>query len=192
MYPLQPEFQYEVIYSSSPALGLDESVYFVASGRLYAFSSTGSNKWEYVIDNQSTPNRALSPVIGADGTIYVGSFYTRTLYAINRDGTKKWSLALDGGSGESPSIGANGILYVTGFYLNAISALGSNIWENTIPAEASPVIARDGTIYVENPNDTSLWSIKSNGQTNWSAVPTAVFHPPPPTNPAIDSSGMIY
>jgi hypothetical protein len=37
-----------------------------------------------------------------------------------------------------------------------------------------------------------VWSLKPNGQTNWSVTIGQVFHGPRPVPPAIDSSGLLY
>jgi len=58
-----------------------------------------------------------SPAIGADGTVYVGSWnyvssYDWKLYAIDgATGTEKWSFTT-GGMNSSPAIGADGTVYV--------------------------------------------------------------------------------
>ena len=57
-----------------------------------------------------------SAAIGADGTIYLGN-NDGNLYALNRDGTQKWSIA--GPAGE-PVVGADGTLYVAAGSLYAI------------------------------------------------------------------------
>jgi outer membrane protein assembly factor BamB len=194
MFALQPEFQYSVAYDSTPAIGPDGSIYFTASGRLYSFTSSGTKNWEHVVDDPSTPGSALSPILGNNGTIYVGSVYNRAFYALNPDGTEKWVFGLNNGAGESAAIGADGTVYVTGNYLYALSPLGTNLWSSDpLTFEgSSPVIGNDGTLYVEKGFDNSLWSIKPNGQTNWGIATGATFHGPLPTPPAIDSSGMLY
>jgi outer membrane protein assembly factor BamB len=193
-YALQPEFPFKVVYWSSPAVGLDNSVYFVLAGTLYAFSPTGSKKWEHIIDGfpGSTPSFPLSPSLGPDGTIYVAAFWNRAFYALNADGTEKWHFALQNAGGESAAIGKDGTLYVTGYGLYAVSPDGTNFWTAQIPACCSPVIAKDGTIYVPDPDNLSLWSVSPTGKTNWNVAPSGPFYPPPPTTPAIADNGLIY
>jgi len=53
----------------------------------------------------------FSPAIGADGTIYVGS-WDDNLYAISPDGSQKWSFTTGGKVVSSPAIGADGTIYV--------------------------------------------------------------------------------
>jgi outer membrane protein assembly factor BamB len=52
-----------------------------------------------------------SPIVDSDGTIYVGSD-DYLLYAINPDGTLRWSYQTDGRVKSSPGIGPDGIIYV--------------------------------------------------------------------------------
>ena len=56
-----------------------------------------------------------SPSIGADGTIYVGS-YDHSVYAIDgATGQKKWSYASQQEVFSTPAIGVDGTVYFGGF-----------------------------------------------------------------------------
>jgi hypothetical protein len=94
------------------------------------------------------------PAIGADGTIYVGS-WDGFFYALNPDGTLKWKFeTLKEGESitSSAAIGADGTIYVCardGF--RAINPDGTSKWhyEGKIGGVVSaPAIGSDGTIYV--------------------------------------------
>jgi outer membrane protein assembly factor BamB len=63
-------------------------------------------KWSFSIESFAYS----SPAIGADGTIYVGSYGSK-LYAINPNGSQKWNLTT-GWIYSSPAIGADGTIYV--------------------------------------------------------------------------------
>jgi eukaryotic-like serine/threonine-protein kinase len=63
-----------------------------------------------------------SPAIGADGTVYVGSDDNK-LYAINPDGSLKWTYITGDYVRSSPAIGANGTVYV-GSYDGKLYAIG--------------------------------------------------------------------
>ncbi|MBI2250314.1 MAG: PQQ-like beta-propeller repeat protein, partial [Brevundimonas diminuta] len=52
-----------------------------------------------------------SPAVGADGTVYVGS-WNNNLYALNPDGSTKWSYPTGGSVESSPAIAADGTVYV--------------------------------------------------------------------------------
>lgn len=76
-------------------------------GILYAVGPDGSQKWNYTTDYPLNFN----PVIGNDGTVYFGEgALPDTLYALNSDGTLKWSLPVQ--TTTAPVIGASGALYV--------------------------------------------------------------------------------
>ena len=57
--------------SSSPAIGVDGTLYFVAAGYLYALDSTGQARWQHLVDYSPSEYDQFSPVIEADGTIYI-------------------------------------------------------------------------------------------------------------------------
>ena len=111
-----------------------------------------------------------SPAIGADGTIYVGS-WDSNLYAINPNGTLKWSYATGYGIDSSPAIGADGTIYVgsVDHNLYAINPNGTLKWSYTMGSyiNSSPAIGADGTIYVGSV-DTKLYAINPNGTLKWS------------------------
>ena len=79
--PLQPGAQ----SSSSPALDREQGLYFTSvDGCLYALKPDGSLRWRL----RTGSITESSPVIGSDGTIYLGVL--QHLWAISPDGQKKW------------------------------------------------------------------------------------------------------
>lgn len=95
----------------SVAIGTDGTIYAgssefgIGDQGLFAFSAAGSRQWLFAIDDF-----VGTPAIDAVGTIYVGSF-DANLYAVNPDGTAKWSFSLPSGMMTCPAIGADGTLY---------------------------------------------------------------------------------
>ena len=79
------------------------------NNNLYAIDGqTGVLKWAF--DFQSFIS---APVIGTDGTIYLGS-WDCNLHAIDgRTGLEKWSFHTDNAIMTSPLVGADGVVYVT-------------------------------------------------------------------------------
>ncbi len=53
-----------------------------------------------------------SSAVGDDGTIYVGA-YDGMLYAVNPDGSQKWTYKAGEGLDSSPAIGSDGTVYIT-------------------------------------------------------------------------------
>jgi hypothetical protein len=139
---------YMNIGSGSPWPKYRRDIQSTGLSPVYTNSTTGREKWSF----PTGANVYSSPAIGADGTIYVGS-YDNKLYAINSDGTEKWSFTTEGDVRSSPAIGADGTIYV-GSYDNKLYAInpdGSEKWSFTTGGDvfSSPAIGgADGTIYV--------------------------------------------
>ncbi|WP_180994068.1 outer membrane protein assembly factor BamB family protein [Bacillus sp. Marseille-P3661] len=145
-----------------------------------------------------------SPVIGADGTIYVATidnYLPRRpfLYAVNPDGTEKWRAGLDAYIVDSPVIGADGTIYMATYNtLFAINPDGSTKWAHPVETiMTSPAIGEDGTIYfgiLPFGNDGMgdggfLYAVTSDGQFKWSyQVGMDVVS----QSPAISKDGTIY
>jgi outer membrane protein assembly factor BamB len=154
---------------SSPAIGSDGSIYFVApvgfGGSLYALNSDGTLKWMSQDDLYSS----TSPAIDSDGTIYCsgnGLFF----YAINPDGTLKWRRETwaYGRTNFAPLIGSDGTIYcgLDNGSLEAINPDGTLKWiyhTGQPKIETSPAISQDGTIYY-GCNDGYLYAVQGSGQ----------------------------
>jgi len=176
-----------VIASSSPAIGLDGTIYIGSiNNNLYAVNPDGSMKWAF---NSGTPIDS-SPAIGTDGTIYVGSF--NKLYAVNADGTQKWFYATGNGIGTSPTIGPDGTIYQTSLdaKLYALNPNGTLKWSFTTGdfIRSSPAIGADGTIYIGSGDlDKNLYALTPSGTKKWSFATRGSVG-----SPAIGTDGTIY
>ncbi len=154
-------------YFSSVSIGMDGTIYVAGStndtdGILYALKPDKSLKWSKTLNNLG----GVSPAIGPDGTVYIGS--SGKLYAFLPNGSLKWD-PLEFYPGwevaiSSPVIASNGLIYVTlGFAgglekLFAVDPSGATPaerikWAYQPPADInadankSPTIGPDGTIY---------------------------------------------
>ena len=137
------------IYASF-VLGYNESTTSSVGSGLYAIKPDGSRKWPHF--TAMGESRLTSPVIGSDGTIYVGSSAGK-LYAINSDnGNVKWTYDSSGRSFRfPPAIGSDGTIYAgsENRMLYAINPDGTMKWAyDTGGAVSSPSIAGDGSLYV--------------------------------------------
>jgi parallel beta-helix repeat protein len=152
-------------------------------------NNQGELKWDF-----TTGNRIVaSPVIGTDGTIYIGSL-DLNLYAINPDGTEKWNfMTINRIYSHSPSVSPNGILYLQVYnYLYAINPNGTEKWHMIVePAEWSPApaIDADGTIYIWHGGDSGLLAINPNGTKKWDCDTESYSEL---SAPAIGPEGTIY
>jgi len=130
-----------------------------------------------------------SPAIWTDGTIYVGSRYQ--LFAINLDGTEKWTFATGGLVHSSPAISTDGTIYVgsADFNLYAINTDGTEKWNFTTGnvISSSPAIGSDGTIYAGS-DDFNLYAINPDGTEKWNFTTDAEVT----SSPAIWTDGTIY
>jgi outer membrane protein assembly factor BamB len=159
---------------SDPAIGPYGTIYVVGIGyvpgsgyshtdsNLYAINPNGSLQWTY-----NTGQRASSPAIGVDGTIYVCTSDGK-LDAINPNGSLKWVCSAGGGG--SPVVDGDGTIYVGSY---AINPDGSLKW--IFNAEGNfdyylyhlPAIGADGTVYRVSDNG-GLYAINPGGSLKWS------------------------
>ena len=113
---------------------------------------------------------ASSPVVGGDGTIYVGTSDGK-LVAVAADGTAtKWSATTNDTTGSSPSIANDGTIYVgsSDKKLYAIAPDGNVKWTfDTGGAIAgSPAVGGDETVYVGS-SDGKLVAVTPEGKARW-------------------------
>jgi outer membrane protein assembly factor BamB len=180
-----------------PTLGTDGTIYIGAqasdcntassTGSIIALNPDGSQKW--VFDTNGAAG--AGPAIGADGTIYAGS-YGGIFYAINPDGSQQWQFVVGSNAGSSPaSVGPDGTIYF-GSDAGTVFALnpdGSQEWQFATggPVVASPALGADGTIYVGSFDD-NVYAINPDGAERWSFT----TGDPVVSSAAIGADGTIY
>ncbi len=148
---------------------------------------TADAKWKF----SAGVDESAEPVIGRDGTIYVGS-PDMNLYAINPDGTEKWRYKASESIYAPPTIGADGTIYFTSYdgYVYAVNPDGSQKWKfdaERFYLQSSVAIGADGTLYVGagkgvvaiNPDGTKKWY--------WEGAQYFVYF-----SPVIGMDGTIY
>ena len=133
---------------SSPAIGLDGTIYFGSHDRkFYALAPNGDKKWEYA-------HRRPDPLIAGhkQGSMPVFYLSGRLPLCAQSGRQLRWQLRTGGIRESSPVIGMDGTIYVgVNPELWAISPDGQMKWgrvggeEN--PMDASPVILADGSIW---------------------------------------------
>jgi len=107
------------------------------TGYLYAIECEGDIVWQF--DCLGNINHA-TPVIGADGTVYIGNNNGR-FWAVNPDGTEKWNFVMGGGFTPSPSLGSDGSIYVTSVNSHAYGLTDNGqgdytiFWDHEFPGE---------------------------------------------------------
>jgi len=148
----------------SVVIGADGTLYFAARDGVFALDpnrdGTGQVLWQF----EARPLIFQScPALGADGTLYIGaSGAVPTFFAINPDGTERWSYPM-GPRGRflnnQAAVGANGTVYVTfdhGLYSFTAGGDGSGVgvvnWMMGFPRrfKNGPSIGDAGDLYVVN------------------------------------------
>jgi len=124
------------------------------------FAETGQ-KWQFQITNE----QYSTPVISQDGTIHFAS--TDSIYAINPDGTKRWSISSI--IGDHLTISSTGVIYAQsgGDRFSAFTPKGVHKWTFIGDADIGRGFAIDGigTIYIGFGD--KLCAIDSSGLKKW-------------------------
>ena len=153
---------------SGPVVGADGTVYVSSGQSIKAVNPDGTLKQDIPL-----PKYAYTLAVASDGTIIciavdASDAYTNgTLYALNSDGTQKWSAAVWTGAsvgGAQPIMDANGKIYIADAtndgtlyhcYIVCFDAQGNNLWTYNFPPSptlmGSPLLSIDaqGTLYHE-------------------------------------------
>ncbi len=154
----------------------------------YTGPQTGIIAWNYTI---TTGTNYASTAIGPDGTLYMGGSDGK-VYAVNPDGTVKWSCTTGGSMYGTPSVAADGTIYMgsSDGKLYAVNPDGTLKWSYTTGGkiQASTAIASDGTIYFGS-WDKSIYAINPDGTKKWSYATTGRITY---NTPAIGTDGTMY
>jgi len=221
-------FNWNIIGYNTTSDGLEYPIIETTNGDygLMAFLSNGTLKWKL-----SLPRSGSSPAIDSNETIYTfvslsttvndsTITYNSCVYAVNPDGTIKWTYETDPNVriGSSFAIGTDNTIYfsVHDVYtgepklgelweenctLYALNPDGTLKWKyntgKSVSIGSSPVIAEDGTIYL-GVNDV-FHAINPDGTLKWTytvdpgfVAANGLFPNDIICTPAIDSDGTIY
>jgi outer membrane protein assembly factor BamB len=154
-----------------------------------AVCAPGTKMWEFSAGDRNEAACA----IGADRTVYLGSF-DHTVYAINgASGAKKWEFVTGNLVASSPAISADGTIYVGSWDAKVYAINGANgtkKWELATGASivSSPAIGADGTVYVGS-EDNVVYAIDGTSGTNkWGFIAGGTVW----SSPAIGADGTVY
>lgn len=115
------------------------------------------------------------PVFGHHDGFYIGGHVSNTITAFASDGTERWSLQRPEWALCTPTIAADGTIYLTARakdrdpVLLAVHSEGQLRWTFSLGwghALASPVLGRDGTLYLVT-GDRWVRAISSDGTLKW-------------------------
>jgi outer membrane protein assembly factor BamB len=132
-----------------------------------------------------------SPVIDNDGTIYCSAL---ELYAVDPNGTVKWTFDTSGYIWSAPAIDENGVIYFGTMYgdpscFYAVYPNGTLKWKYSVGdcVQSSPAIGDDGTIYFGSDNKY-VYAFYSNGTLKWKYLTGHLAM----SSPAIGLDDTIY
>jgi len=208
VYALRPEGNEKWEYATTgeptrPIVGKDGTIFVgTETGNLHAIKPNGEPKWTLHVGAGSIYNE---PLAGEDGTLYVEIFGSTgdTLFAINPNGTVKWSKNYKTFS--TPAIDADGTLYVwTNMKLLAVKASAEIKWSVepivkydkniAYPGGNKPLFptarfGADGMIYATtNVLHNSLFAIDKLGNLHWKYSAPGIGA----RNAAVGKDGTVY
>jgi outer membrane protein assembly factor BamB len=186
--PEDPEDSAEFNVNSF-AIGPNKTAYITSSylGAVIACSPSGSIAWKFLAPDLDEFTAA--PVLADDGTILVGCS-NEFVYALNPDGTVKWTDSVGSQVLATGALGADGTSYfqTTDTNVVALSSDGTQRWTSfTGGGNSAPVVGTDGTVYAVNQDGTVYAINPADGNQIW----TYNLGAPSVQAPAIDPSRNV-
>jgi outer membrane protein assembly factor BamB len=190
------ELELPAAVNGAPALAPNGDVVVgLSDGSVRAITPQGPDRWTF----QAAAYATCSPTIGLDGTIYFGG---DTLYALNPEGTVRWSLPWPDSASSgyirylgAPVLGPDGAVYVAGIpypteerRLFCVNPDGTLRWKLAKPFREGPVLGIDGTLYIEQEYG-GLLAINPDGIARWESENSFVYRPAQPA--ALTASGSV-
>lgn len=166
--------------------------------RLYALSETaGDAELLFTSYPFEVSSFTTSPVIGPDGTIYVGALVREAslfgaLFAFSPTGFREWRHDLPEIPLAPPALSWNGSLYLgIGGFVYAVALDGTRQWtfesdSASFGFVSAPAVGGDGTIYIGSAGG-AWYALDPAGTLKWRAQTNGAS-----TAPAIGSGGVLY
>lgn len=174
--------------SISPMFG-HNSFHDLATDSISLKESKPSKSWEFGEEFLELGQ----PVIGSDGTIYVGAKKSAFgyLYAINKDGVKKWRFD-SVGKASIPAVAGDNFVYFGTFdpgnSIIALDSIGSKSWKFVAGDRVDNITqASNGDIYFTTENG-KVTAIYPDGSLKWQKDNSFAFN----YAPVVPGNGTVY
>ncbi len=158
----------------------------------------GTLRWAFAAGSTGTAYVVSSPAVGPDGTVFFGVLEDvkpnqGRVFALRRDGSRKWDFKAPDFVESSPALSTDGTLYFTCWdgKLYALNAeTGVKKWEYSAGTYliSSPTIGPNGAIYFGG-GDSALHAVSPAGVRLWSF---STGYPIIESSPAVGPDGSIY
>ncbi len=177
--PLAPDIAWQYNtggYTYSSPVVTTDRVYIASQNELIALNHAGDELWAFTFNAPQNPPAVeisgfvSTPAVAPDGTIYIGSL-DENLYAINPDGSLKWTFDAGGQVFASPTLAANGTIFIgsRSGQFSAVNPNGSLLWWAFVSGEIFSSATLDGnsTVYF-GATDNRLYAYNTgNGGLAW-------------------------
>ncbi|MBN2465844.1 PQQ-like beta-propeller repeat protein, partial [candidate division WOR-3 bacterium] len=176
---------------NSFAIGPDNTAYITSTivGAVVACTPSGGVKWAFYAQDPYADEFYASPVVADDGTIFA-SCLNEFIYALNANGTVKWSDSIGSAATATGALGADGTAYfqTEDSMVIALRSDGSTAWTFfTGGGNSAPVVGADGTVYAVN-QDGIVYAINpDSGSQKWATSPLGPTVQAPAINPDLDT-----
>ena len=174
----------------SAAVAMDGSVYVGATGQLIALTAAGATKWDnpFKFGSFVVPTSVL---LDNSSIAYFGTD-DKHIYAVNPNGTMKWSYTTGGAVRNGLSMSPDGAtIYAAsadGRVYAVNSANGTLKWKtNAISCAYNPAVADDGSIYVGS-SSGAFYAFAPDGTQKWKFMSQSKVT----CAPAVARDGTIY
>lgn len=169
--------------------------------QLIAYDTNGKIKWTFDdFENPANKLGSKSPVVAADGTIYIFDNWGY-LYAISETGTLKWHIKTNANTGEL-SLGSDGTIYIAAVMVRELDYLtngailavtpdGKIKWKNTQmePTKNTHIITSDSNVIFVAGHYKVVAMNRDDGQIIWEYLYDDDFGS---SSMAADKDGKLY
>ncbi|MGA1848745.1 MAG: PQQ-binding-like beta-propeller repeat protein [Thermoplasmatota archaeon] len=147
------------------------------------------NMGELLWKTEVSPIRGSSPVIGEDGSIYVGcrNFEFRALY---EDGSPKWKYMAGDEITCTPSLDIHDNVYFSSMdgIVHCLDKLGNLLWDRDLNStiDSSPLVVSPGLIIISTV-EGKVYALDSDGEVQWNYTADGKVR----SSPTISKDGLI-